>query len=106
MAYKLFTSRLKKETLSVALEEMTHPTMHDAFYAISQECCFLLRCCNGRGTKGSLSFLGDKSILLKAGSKVFMHRDKDGRVLAVVGVPINGHLSLPLDILSVMGKFK
>jgi hypothetical protein len=104
VAHKLFTSRLKKETFSVASEGTTDPTTHDASYATSQECRFLLSCCNGRATKGSLSFLGDKSILLKAGSRVFVHRDKDGRVLALVVVPIDGHLSSPSEILSAMGK--
>jgi hypothetical protein len=63
-------------TFSVALEERTNPMMHDSSYAILQECCFLLSCYNGCATKVSLSFLGDKSILLKTGSKVFMHCDK------------------------------
>jgi hypothetical protein len=80
---------------SVTLEEMTDPTMQDTSYAILQECSIFLICCNGCATKGSLSFLGDKSILLKAGSKVFVHCGKDGRVLAAVVVPIDGHLSLP-----------
>jgi hypothetical protein len=53
-----------------------------------------------------LSFLGDKNILLKAGSKMFLHCDKDGRVLAVVVILINEHLSLPLDELLAMGKYK
>jgi len=101
---KLFTSRLKKEIYSVASEATIDPTTLDATYAISQECRLLLSCCNGRATKGSLSFLGDKSILLQSGAKVFVHRDKDGKVLAVVVVPIDGHLSSPSEILSAMGK--
>jgi hypothetical protein len=101
---KLFTSRLKKETYSVALEETIDPTTLDASYAIPQECRFLLSCCNGRATKGSLTFLDYKSILLQSGSKVFVHRDKDGKVLAVVVVPIDGHLSSPSEILSAMAK--
>jgi hypothetical protein len=83
-----------------------NPMMHKVSYAILQECCFLLSYCKGRATKGSLSFLGDKSILLKDGSKVFMHCDKDGRVITAVVFPIDGHLSLPLDTLSAMGKSK
>ncbi len=58
----------------------------------------------GPQSSSSLSFLGDKTILLKAGSKVFVHRDKDGRGWAVVVVSIDGHLSSLLDILLVMGE--
>ena len=104
LACKLLTSRLKRETYSVASEEAIDPTKLDASYATPQECRFLLSCCSGRATKGSLSFLGDGSILLQSSSKVFVHRDEDGNVLAVVIIPINGHPGLPSEILSAMVK--
>ena len=92
------------ETYSVASEEAIDPTKLDASYATPQECRFLLSCCSGRATKGSLSFLGDGSILLQSGSKVFVHRDEDGNVLAVVVIPIDGHPGSPSEILSAMVK--
>lgn len=105
MARMLFTSRFKKEIFSVASEETIDPTL-DASYEIPQECRFLLNCCNGLATKGSVSFLGDASILLKSGSKVFVHRDEDGKVLAMVIAPNDGDLSSSSEILSAIDKSK
>jgi hypothetical protein len=106
MARMLFTARLKKEIFSIATEEMIDPTTLAVSYAIQNECRILLSCCNGSATKYSLSYIGDESILLKSGSKVYVQR-KEGKVVTVVITPSDdGELTTSSEILSAINTCK
>ena len=105
LARILLTSRLKGKLFSIVTEE-TIDLMNDLSYSAMQESRFSLDCCNNVA-KDSFSYLGDKSILMKSGgSKVFVHRDKDGNVLAMVVVPLDGKLKSSSEILSAIGTSK
>jgi hypothetical protein len=101
MARMLFTARLKKEIFSIATEETNDPTTLAVSYAVQKECRILLSCCNGPATKYSLSYLGDESILLKSGSKVYVQR-KEGKVVTVVITSSDKELATSSDLLSVI----
>ena len=104
LARMLLTSRLQGKLFSIVTEE-TIDLMNDLSYSAMQESRFLLACCKNVA-KDSFSFLGDKSILMKSGSKVFVHRDNDGNVLAMVVVPLDGKLKPSSEILSAIGASK
>ena len=105
MARMLFTARLKKEVFSIAMEETIDPTTLPVSYAVQNECRFLLWCCNGPATKYSLSYLGDESILLKSGSKVYVQR-KEGKVVTVVITSSDGEFTTSSEILSAINTCK
>ena len=104
LARMLLTSRLQGKLFSVVTEEITDP-MKDESYSAMQESRFLLACCPNY-SKYSVSFLGDKSVLVKSGSKGFVHRDKNGNILAIVVVPFDGELKSSSDVLSAIGTSK
>lgn len=105
LAVTLLTSRLKGKLFCIASKETIDP-LKDVSCLVEQESRFLLTCCNTYVTKDSWSFLGDKRILMKSGSKVFVHRDKEGNVVAMVVAPFDGKLKSSSEILSAIGTLK
>mmetsp|Transcript_40241 Transcript_40241/g.85688 ORF Transcript_40241/g.85688 Transcript_40241/m.85688 type:complete len:138 (-) Transcript_40241:953-1366(-) len=98
----LMTSRLQGNLLFSIVEERMVDPMKDKSYSAIEESRFLLAFCND-AAKDSLSFLGDKSILIKPGSTVLVHRDKAGKILAMVVVPLDGNLKSLSEISSAIG---
>lgn len=105
----LFTSRLKGKLLSISSEEMVGSLLKDDTYSIVQESRFLMTCFSSNSIIEAWSFLdnGDKLIHMKSGSKVFVHRDNDGKVLAMTVAPSNGTLmnkSAPSELVSAINS--
>jgi len=97
----LMTSRLQGKIFSIVAEKFIDPVI-DTSYSAVQESRFLISFC-GEVSKESLSFLGDERILMKSGSKAFVHRDKSGKILAMVVVPSDGTLKTSSEVLSAIG---
>ena len=104
VAKRLLTTRIKGELFSIVSNE-TVP-MNDESYSALQESRFLRSCC--KASKESLSFLDCNTVVIKAGSKVQVHRDENGKVLGMVISQLDGTSggSSSSDILSAFGKSK
>ena len=105
----LFTSRLKGKLFSISSEEMVDSLLKDDTYSIVQESRLLMTCSSNNSIIEAWSFLdnGDKLIHMKSGSKVFVHRDNDGKVLAMVVAPSNDTLmnkSAPSELISAINS--
>ena len=83
LAKALLTSRLTGKIFNIATEEAIDP-LRDVAYSVQQESHFLSICCNNNVAKDSWTYIGDRCIVMKSGSKVFVHRNKDGKVSAIV----------------------
>jgi len=105
LARMLLTSRMTGKLASIVSEKAIDPTT-DTSYSTVQESRFLLICCNN-ATADSVSFLdGDKSILVKSGSTLFMHRGEDGKVLGMVVAPSDRPLMSSSEIVSAITTSK
>ena len=105
----LFTSRLKGKLFSISSEEMVDSLLKDDTYSIVRESRFLMTCFSNNSIIEAWSFLdnGDKLIHMKSGSKVFVHRDDDGKVLAMTVAPSNDSLmnkSAPSELVSAINS--
>lgn len=106
----LFTSRLKGKLFSISSEEMVDSLLKDDSYSIVQESRFLMTCFSNNSIIEAWSFLdnGDKLIHMKSGSKVFVHRDNDGKVLAMIVAPSNDTAAMiksaPTEIVSAINS--
>ena len=105
VAKRLLTTRIKGELFSIVSNE-TVP-MNDESYSALQESRFLRSCCN-KASKDSLSFIDCNTVVIKAGSKVQVHRDESGKVLGMVISQLDGTSggSASSEILSAFGKSK
>jgi hypothetical protein len=54
-----------------------------------EESRFLIDFC--RRATNAWCFVGDESILMKSGSKVIVHRDENGEVVAMIIAPVTGN---------------
>ena len=103
LAKALWKSRFAEQLFSVATEKTIDP-MNDSSYSVDQESQFLIHCfSSNHRTENSLRLLESNNIMMKSGSKVFLHRDKDGKVLAMVVAPLDGQLKSSSDVLSAIG---
>lgn len=93
----LLTSRVKKTLFSVALEQTVDEAGGES-YSVRNESRVLVKCCESHATTDSMTFLGDESIVMKSGSKVFVQRDEDENVLGIVVAPPNGKVKWPSDL--------
>ena len=100
---ELFTARLKGKLFSIASEETFDP--EEAIpYSVVQESRFLVTCFKGNARRETWSFLDDKNIHVKSGSKMLVQRDKEGKILAIIVVPSDGKSSPPSEILSAISS--
>ena len=105
LAKMLFTSRLKGKVYCVTSGK-TVESEDDASYSVVQESHFLCASFNNNSSRNeSWSFLGDKMVQIRSGSKVFVHRDDNGKVLAIVVAPSNENVA-SAEILSAMKESK
>ena len=107
----LFTSRLKGKLFSISSEEMVDSLLKDDRYSIVQESRFLMTCSSNNSIIEAWSFLDndEKLIHMKSGSKVFVHRNNDGKVLAAMVVaPSNDTAAMiksaPLELVSAINS--
>ena len=106
----LFTSRLKGKLFSISSEEMVDSLLKDDTHSIVQESRFLMTCFSNSSIE-AWSFLDndEKLIHMKSGSKVFVHRNNDGKVLAAMVVaPSNDTAAMiksaPLELVSAINS--
>jgi hypothetical protein len=82
----LFTSRLKGVVFSITSRAAIDLSNEMPL----EESRFLIDFCR-RATNDAWCFVGEKSILMKSGSKVIVHRDENGDVVAMIIAPITGN---------------
>ena len=87
-AQPLLTSRLQGKLYSMAAKAIVDPKSKDLYSVVNESQLLIVLCSNP--AKEPLSFLEDKNIVIKSGSKVFIHRDENGNVVAMVVAPVDG----------------
>ena len=98
----LLTARLQGKICSIVHKGDPVPAAAES-YSVQQECNFFLAATAVHPTYPCLQ--SEKSILLKSGSKVFVHRYEDGKVLAMV-VALGGREPESSEVLSAIGSSK
>lgn len=103
-ARMLLTSRMKGKVYSVVSGEVFD--VQQLPYSVICESRFLEASCNHAFKSTEWSCLGVKNMLIVAGSKVFVHRDRDGKVIAMVVAPSEGALQSSSELVTALGSSK